>query len=781
MKKTVTILCTFLISLLIGCPTPFNPSTLSVLQDLNPPLITITSPSPGSLFESTLTVSGTIIDCDNEGNLRTADCTEYIGSASFIIQNHDTESTVIEIDENGGFSFSRETASFENQITVAIHAEDVNGNTAIASFSFDPNTEGPNLVLTSPADYSEYATVIELAGWVTNSLTDGSTGEVASELTYRIPGTAVSGTLGFDADTGAFSQMVDVSSLTGNKTVELTATDLNGNTTTLVRTIIKPETGGDISGFTIAPGNGEVYINWDPVLGAESYSIQEVTYDMETGGDQITGTSYTWKGLKNGKVYSFQLTAHLPETLGEDAVSDLIAIMPMTALTFAPWVTETDYKSITMEWQSIPFVSKYNVERRLSPDNPWELRGIAMESIYTDKGVDHDTTYHYRVIPSDFPDIPSESTFGVPGRFNKDIIKRCPTSATAKSITLEGPYAYVATGGKGLDIIDISHPDSPFIIGECDTVNLNEYPQDIFIDGSYAYLSINGDFGLQIIDISDPSIPFTAGTCDSTEDATEDDVRDVWVSGAYAYAADYNAGLIIINISDPSAPEVVGTCSVPTAQSVWVEGNYAYMAAGYNGVHLVDVSTKTNPEITKSVGIAGHAKDILVDGDFAYVICNANGNTFQVFDISPAGTLKLEDNSLVVDGDNIDINESGNTIYAASGGDDIQIIDVSTPGNPSLKTTIETTGWPYDVALSEGMAYIAAGTNGVEILDAALPHTPIIEGSYNDVTVNGTPDVDISGSYAYLCDSNRLQIIDISNPQPPLSSVLRLYSGMRRA
>ena len=66
--------------------------------------------------------------------------------------------------------------------------------------------------------------------------------------------------------------------------------------------------------------------------------------------------------------------------------------------------------------------------------------------------------------------------------------------------------------------------------------------------------------GLQIVDISDPENPEIIGYRDYINNAT-----GVAVSRNYAYVTDYESGLYIISVADPENPEEVGYYNTPGA------------------------------------------------------------------------------------------------------------------------------------------------------------------------------------------------------------------------
>ncbi len=110
---------------------------------------------------------------------------------------------------------------------------------------------------------------------------------------------------------------------------------------------------------------------------------------------------------------------------------------------------------------------------------------------------------------------------------------------------------------------------------------------DVYVSGKYAYVA-GGGSGLQIIDISNPFSPTLTGTYDTTGNAV-----DVYVSGKYAYVADDTSGLQIIDISNPFSPTLTGTYDTSgTAHGVYVSGKYAYVADDPSGLQIIDISNQ---------------------------------------------------------------------------------------------------------------------------------------------------------------------------------------------
>lgn len=68
-----------------GCPSPFNPGTLSLLQGNTSQAISFVAPDAGSMFQPRVTVNGSMIDYDNNGDTRSSDAASFIAYAPFYV------------------------------------------------------------------------------------------------------------------------------------------------------------------------------------------------------------------------------------------------------------------------------------------------------------------------------------------------------------------------------------------------------------------------------------------------------------------------------------------------------------------------------------------------------------------------------------------------------------------------------------------------------------------------------------------------------------------------
>lgn len=101
---------------------------------------------------------------------------------------------------------------------------------------------------------------------------------------------------------------------------------------------------------------------------------------------------------------------------------------------------------------------------------------------------------------------------------------------------------------------------------------------------NYVYIAYKS--GLCVVDVSNKSKPVLVGKC-----LTPGYAEGVYISGKYAYVADWDAGLRIIDISKPNKPEEVGYYNTPGyATRVSVSEKYAYVADWDGGLRIIDIS-----------------------------------------------------------------------------------------------------------------------------------------------------------------------------------------------
>ena len=327
---------------------------------------------------------------------------------------------------------------------------------------------------------------------------------------------------------------------------------------------------------------------------------------------------------------------------------------------------------------------------------------------------------------------------------NPIIVGSVDLKGIANDMTISGSYAYViernscvadagCTGWDGLEIIDISNPQDPVVVGAED---IPGYVREVYVSGAYAY--VLEDDSIQVVDVSHPQNPIIVGSVDLKGVA-----NNMTISGSYAYVTERRScllffgckgwdGLEIIDISNPREPVVVGAVDIPV--KVYVSGTYAYVLED-DSIQVVDVSDPQNPIIVGSVDLKGIAKDMHISGNYAYV---------------------TERKSCL-------------TPFDCKGQDGFEVVDIGNPQDPVVAGAVDIPGKVY---FSGSNAYVVE-SESLQVIDVSDPRNPTMVGS---VDLKGIAnDMHISGSYAYMTEREAchplagckgwdgLEVIDISD------------------
>jgi hypothetical protein len=202
----------------------------------------------------------------------------------------------------------------------------------------------------------------------------------------------------------------------------------------------------------------------------------------------------------------------------------------------------------------------------------------------------------------------------------------------ANGVAVNGSYAYVAAGGAGLQIVNVSDRNNPQIAG---SLSLSGNANDVRIVGNIAYVA-GGTAGLQAIDVTNPASPRLLGTL-----ATGANALDLVIAGNTAYVAN-SSNLFIANVTNPAAMIKMGSLALSgPIQGVDVDAvrNLAVVAAGTTGIYVVDVSNPASPVLRGSVS-GGDARDVAISGNYAFV-ADYSRSTVSVDITSPASPVVL--------------------------------------------------------------------------------------------------------------------------------------------
>ncbi len=289
------------------------------------------------------------------------------------------------------------------------------------------------------------------------------------------------------------------------------------------------------------------------------------------------------------------------------------------------------------------------------------------------------------------------------------IVSSYNKSKNAYGIQIEGTTAYVSDYSGGLQIINVTSPNSPTLIG---TYPLMAYQAQVV--GNIAYVAGESS-GLVIINITTPSSPTLIGSYPG-------DIRGVQIARNIAYLVDGSRGFMIIDVSTPSSPTLIG--NYPSAlPGFQVVDNIAYVSAG-GALCILDLSTPSTPTLIGTFNTPGGTNGVQVVGSIAYV---TDGTSLQIVNVSTPST-PIRIGSYKTPGNIASLQVKGTTAYLADSGSGLYILDIATPKKPTLLGFYDTPGNALGVHVVEATAYVADGSSGLQILRGL-----------NRLTLLGTP------------------------------------------
>jgi len=323
----------------------------------------------------------------------------------------------------------------------------------------------------------------------------------------------------------------------------------------------------------------------------------------------------------------------------------------------------------------------------------------------------------------------------------------CDTPGHARGLELSGNYAYVADYLEGLQVIDISDPDSPYIAASFDTPGS---ANNLAVDGDYVYVA-DGSNGVEVFDISDPTAPTSAGGFSTFSWATS-----VAISGDRAYVSDGVLGLAVYDISDPTSVGYLGRAnSVNYANHVVVEGNYAYVADDDAGLQVFNISNPASPQLVGGCPTPGPAIYVAVTGDFAYVACGGSG--LQIVDVSDPTNPSAGVN-YPTSGSTAWVALMGEVLYTCDYTAGIRSFYVDGGGGIGPIGEYDMQGTSYGIALAGDFACVTSVNHGFKVISIADRITPYHIGTGEARTFL---DMEVSGHYAFCACSDRIDIISL--------------------
>ena len=362
-------------------------------------------------------------------------------------------------------------------------------------------------------------------------------------------------------------------------------------------------------------------------------------------------------------------------------------------------------------------------------------------------------------------------------------------SANANDVFVSGNYAYLATqnnlfGSPEFYIIDISTPGTPVLIGSIDFgFDINK----VYVSGNYAYLATdNNSKEFIMVDITNKANPIEVGSYNSDEGKNG---MSVFAVGDIAYLGTQNNSgggdreFYILDVSNPTSISLLGSREISDdVRDIHISGDYAYLATSNNSKEFIvlDISNPTSisEEDSYNTPSSADAFGVYYLNGAAYLVTNNNGSgdDFYIFNVSTPSNISLT-GSANLDSDNRGVEVFGDYAYVSTrtSNSGLTIVDISTPSMPSEFGNFNTNDSVNGIYFDGTNAYLATEHNAGELQivgpGASVPSFISLLGSVDLDSDNRA--VAINSDYAFVATSaadEELTIVDISDSSQPVQS-----------
>ena len=212
-----------------------------------------------------------------------------------------------------------------------------------------------------------------------------------------------------------------------------------------------------------------------------------------------------------------------------------------------------------------------------------------------------------------------------------------------------------------------------------------------------------------------------------------------------------------------AAPTVVASYTADgEAKDVKVDGDYAYVANGSSGFNVLDISDLTN--ITKADSLSSYSdlSKIMISGVYAYAI--DSGNSISIIKITDPSMLSARGD--IVESGAMDISVYGDTAYISCGSS-MAIYDVADKDYPEEITGYDL-GRSGKLVIKGDYGYSFSADDDLKIIDMALNETlstTLVSGAAGD----SARDMAVSGNEVYVAkDSYGIVAFDAEDLLAPV-------------
>jgi hypothetical protein len=323
---------------------------------------------------------------------------------------------------------------------------------------------------------------------------------------------------------------------------------------------------------------------------------------------------------------------------------------------------------------------------------------------------------------------------------------------SAPQLEPAGSWSYSFPEGYDYEIDEYYDPEGGFV--DAHPIISADIGGEGYLILSFPALSSKSNSRYLIFDTNNPLSPeFVSSIASAQRDRLRFMVNCTAVQGDVLYGGLFgDKGLWMVDISDPANPVDLGVSPIEVTSNLIVTGDIAYGSGQmYDGVSISDVSDPGNVREITRIDLSTRGHWLAVSGEHLFV---GIGGTLTVYDVSTSsepkqvGTLELpltgnlstELPPYELDGEEvhwanwayiIDLQASGDYVYAAFGAGQVRVIDVSDPTAPRQAAEVDLDGFAIALTLEGDYLYVTKSDAETKMLqlcmvDISNPESPVL-------------------------------------------------------
>ena len=372
------------------------------------------------------------------------------------------------------------------------------------------------------------------------------------------------------------------------------------------------------------------------------------------------------------------------------------------------------------------------------------------------------------------------------------------TGKTSVSLTIEnaGRWSYQFFDGYQSvpDYEQYSDPEGGFVEAVTfDTVQING---NDYLLLNFAAMSSRHNSRIFFFDTKDPLSPgFVSSIASEKQEKHGLQINYVTISGNILYGGVFgDKGLWMVDISNPTNPTDLGVAPLGMIQELVVSDGYIYGMSQMN--YDLPIAYIADTQNTREIGrIDTHSRDcqLAISGHLLFIGLE---RTLTIYDVAdPSSPQQLGTCNLALSGNLttelpfpqpgvihwtnwaniIDMQASGNYVYATFGAGGVRVIDVSNPNTPHEVAEVDIGGFAIMLTLKDNLLYmtksnVESPTVQMSIIDVAQPESPQVLDSVTTESLFGFGGATLShcfmrpqvvGDYVYVAGMNYLDVYKI--------------------